>query len=105
MSGESAQSKWPKLNKAAYEFMVGQAHNLTMDNGSNLGRGNRLFNHGNGHGIGGINGSTSGFILFAVIILLLITMYLACKVYKDKKYYSKEWKEWYKKNRNDDENG
>ena len=29
--------------------------------------------------------------MFAVIIFLLITLYLACKVYKDKKYFSKEW--------------
>ena len=33
--------------------------------------------------------------MMAVFLFLLITLYIACKNYKDKKYFSKEWEKQY----------
>lgn len=47
--------------------------------------------HGFGHGIGGVKGSTGGFVLMAVLLLLMITLYMGYRVYKAKKHFSNDW--------------
>ena len=41
--------------------------------------------------------------MMAVILFILITIYIAWKVYKDKKYFSKEWEKQYGKSAFDKE--
>ena len=79
----STPSKFDLLNGCAYQFLQDASHSLT--NGPNA------TVHGAGHSKLGVNGSTAGFVLVSVILLILITIFMAWRVYKDKKFFSKDW--------------
>ena len=80
------------LNQTEYQFVKSHSRNLTKTPTST---GSKL--SGSGHSVAGVNNSTAGFIMMAVILFILITLYMAWKVYKDKKYFSKEWEKQYGK--------
>ena len=81
--------KWT-LSAEAFEFLKKSSHEL-----STAGQAGNTAAHGTGHSSIGINGSTGGFVLCSVIILVLITIFLSWKVYKDKKFFSKDWEKQY----------
>ena len=81
----STPSKFELLNGCAYQFLLDSSHLLTH------GKNTTTIKHGAGHSNLGVNGSTAGFVLTAVILLILITIFMAWRVYKGKKFFSKDW--------------
>ena len=72
---------WGKLDRASYDFLLGQTYNLTLKNGR-MANPKKALLHGMGHYPGSVNGSIGGFILMSLIILVMITLYMAFKIYK-----------------------
>ena len=76
-----ATGSFGNVNAEAYEFLQDQSHSISkFDEAMASGTGNNA--HGNGHGIGGVNGTTSAMVLFSVVMLLIVTVFLAVRVYK-----------------------
>ena len=78
------------LTKESFNFLMGMSKNISLatDEMKSI---NQTKNAGNGHGIGGVNGSTAAFVMFAVILLIMITLYLGFKVYRKKQFFTVEW--------------
>ena len=78
------------LDAESYTFLQSMSKNVSLAE-AEMQQINKTMKGGSGHSLAGVNGSTAAFVMFMVILLLLITSYLAYKVYKDKKYFSREW--------------
>ena len=46
---------------------------------------------GYSHSVDGVNGSIVAHFLITVIVFSLITVYLGFRIYKKKKYFTREW--------------